>query len=183
MCLSRLLRGATKGQGRPLQAWIAGFLDTLIRPGRRRGLDLEVVVETTETLIGCPTWGVVATAHGRRDHLVRDIPSADRPSYRSGASGCGAERSPVWQADLVRDPPEVGRRGNELPGGHGSRSAGTNSPSRPSGPARSRLEHVMRAIRTYGIQLIEAEDRFQCAHCRTPYGVIFASVWRRLSDQ
>ena len=42
------------------------------------GGELEVVVETIETTTGCPSCGVVATAHGRRDHLVRDIPVAGR---------------------------------------------------------------------------------------------------------
>jgi hypothetical protein len=43
------------------------------------GGELELVVETTDTVTGRPDCGVVATAHGRRDHLVRDIPAASRP--------------------------------------------------------------------------------------------------------
>ena len=43
------------------------------------GGELELLVQTLDTLAGCPVCGVVATAHGRRDHLVRDIPSAGRP--------------------------------------------------------------------------------------------------------
>jgi hypothetical protein len=43
------------------------------------GGELELLVETTESVTGCPSCGVIATAHGRRDHLVRDIRSAGRP--------------------------------------------------------------------------------------------------------
>ena len=40
------------------------------------GGELEVLIEATETVTGCPRCGVVATAHVRRAHVVRDIPSA-----------------------------------------------------------------------------------------------------------
>jgi transposase len=43
------------------------------------GGELELVVETTETVTGCPSCGVVATAHGRRPVWVRDTPIGDRP--------------------------------------------------------------------------------------------------------
>jgi hypothetical protein len=43
------------------------------------GGELELLIESTEMVAGCPSCGVVATPHGRRDHLVRDIPSAGRP--------------------------------------------------------------------------------------------------------
>jgi hypothetical protein len=43
------------------------------------GGELEVLVETTQTVTGCRRCGVLAAAHGRREHLVRDIPSAGRP--------------------------------------------------------------------------------------------------------
>ncbi|WP_256478261.1 transposase family protein [Corynebacterium stercoris] len=43
------------------------------------GGELELLVETFESVTGCPRCGVVAVAHGRREHLVRDIPSAGRP--------------------------------------------------------------------------------------------------------
>src|SRR5215207_1373665 len=43
------------------------------------GGELELLVETTETVTGCPTCGLVATAHGRREHLVRDAPLAGLP--------------------------------------------------------------------------------------------------------
>ena len=43
------------------------------------GGELELLVETNETVTGCPTCGLVATAHGRREHLVRDVPLAGLP--------------------------------------------------------------------------------------------------------
>src|SRR5215207_2284424 len=43
------------------------------------GGELELLVQTGEAVTACPKCGVVATAHGRRDHLVRDIPAAGRP--------------------------------------------------------------------------------------------------------
>ena len=41
--------------------------------------ELELVVETTTSVTGCRTCGVVATAHGRRTHLVRDVPRGSTP--------------------------------------------------------------------------------------------------------
>ena len=41
--------------------------------------ELEPVVETSDLLVACPLCGVVATAHGRRIHLARDIPAGSRP--------------------------------------------------------------------------------------------------------
>jgi transposase len=43
------------------------------------GGELELLVETTETVTGCPSCGLVATAHGRREHLVREAPLAGVP--------------------------------------------------------------------------------------------------------
>lgn len=35
------------------------------------GGELALLIETMETVTGCPRYGVIATAHGRREHLVR----------------------------------------------------------------------------------------------------------------
>jgi transposase len=43
------------------------------------GGELELLVETTPSVTGCPACGVVAIPHSRRDHLVRDIPATGRP--------------------------------------------------------------------------------------------------------
>jgi transposase len=43
------------------------------------GGELELLVETTESLTGCPRCGVVATLHDRRPRWVRDLPAGGRP--------------------------------------------------------------------------------------------------------
>lgn len=40
--------------------------------------EVELLVETTETVSGCPVCGVLAEAHGRRPVMVRDLPIAGR---------------------------------------------------------------------------------------------------------
>lgn len=75
------------------------------------GGELELLVETTETVTGCPDCGVVATPHGRREHLVRDIPSSGRPVllmwrkriWRCGERLCGRR---TWSEST----PQVRRR-------------------------------------------------------------------------
>ena len=41
--------------------------------------ELELAVETTVDMVGCPDCAAVATAHGRRAVRVRDLPNAGRP--------------------------------------------------------------------------------------------------------
>ena len=40
--------------------------------------EVELLVETTETVTGCPRCGVVAEPHGRRPVSVRDLPIGGR---------------------------------------------------------------------------------------------------------
>jgi hypothetical protein len=42
--------------------------------------ELELAVETTADMVGCPDCAAVATAHGRRVVRVRDLPNAGRPA-------------------------------------------------------------------------------------------------------
>lgn len=42
--------------------------------------ELELAVETTDDLVGCPRCGAVAWAHGRRPVRVRDLPVGGRPT-------------------------------------------------------------------------------------------------------
>ena len=42
--------------------------------------EVELLVETPETVTGCPRCGVVAEPHGRRPVSVRDVPIAGRPT-------------------------------------------------------------------------------------------------------
>jgi transposase len=43
------------------------------------GGELELLIETTESVTGCPGCGVVATLHDRRPRWVRDLPAGGRP--------------------------------------------------------------------------------------------------------
>ncbi len=43
------------------------------------GAELEVTVETDADRVGCPTCGVIAWLHDRREHVVRDMAVAGRP--------------------------------------------------------------------------------------------------------
>ena len=42
--------------------------------------EVELLVETTESVSGCPRCGVLAEPHGRRSVSVRDLPLAGRPT-------------------------------------------------------------------------------------------------------
>jgi len=55
---------------------LAGFV--VLTAGEVGG-EVELLVETTAAVTGCPSCGVVATAHGRREHLLRDVPWGGRP--------------------------------------------------------------------------------------------------------
>jgi hypothetical protein len=43
------------------------------------GGELELLIETTESVTGCPSCGVVATLHDRKPRWVRDLPAGGRP--------------------------------------------------------------------------------------------------------
>lgn len=128
------------------------------------GGELELLIESTETVTGCPSCGVVATPHGRRDHLVRDIPSAGRPVllvwrkrlWRCEEPACGkrtwtetspaigrraalTERARRWACE------RVGRDGETVEAVRVQLGVGWNT--------------VMRAVRVYGTPLVDAPDR------------------------
>lgn len=44
------------------------------------GGELEVLVETTAVRVDCGSCGRRASSHGRREHLLRDVPTAGRPA-------------------------------------------------------------------------------------------------------
>ena len=68
------------GSGRPdasvAMLGLPGFV--VLSAGEVAG-ELELLIETTEQVVGCPRCGVVATAHARRAHQVRDVPAGGRP--------------------------------------------------------------------------------------------------------
>lgn len=43
------------------------------------GGEIEMMIETTESVVSCPRCGTVAVLHDRRPRLVRDLPSGGRP--------------------------------------------------------------------------------------------------------
>ena len=71
------------------------------------GGELEVLVETTATAVHCGRCGRRAAAHGRREHLLRDVPVSGRPAvlvwvkriWRCRNTGCPTvtwtERAPI----------------------------------------------------------------------------------------
>lgn len=71
--------------------------------GDRRGLWLRVVVESPARVMGCPTCGVVAGSHGRREVRLIDIPCFGRPVrlvWRKRTWRCG---EPVCPAGVVTE--------------------------------------------------------------------------------
>ena len=68
---------------------IAGFV---VLAAAGVGGELELLVETAVAATGCPSCGVVATPHARREHLVRDAPAGGRPVVL-------VWRKRVWRCD------------------------------------------------------------------------------------
>ena len=60
------------------------------------GGELELLIETAESVTGCPRCGVVATLHDRKPRWIRDLPAGGRPVvlvwfkriWRCGERGC-----------------------------------------------------------------------------------------------
>ncbi len=67
-----------EGDGTGLPAAMLGLTGFVVLAAGEYGGELELLVQTCETVTGCPQCGVVATAHGRRERLVRDIPAGGR---------------------------------------------------------------------------------------------------------
>lgn len=145
-------------------ARMLGLPGLVVLAAAEYGGELELLVETTVTLTGCEGCGVVATPHGRREHLVRDVPSGGRPvtlvwrkrlwrcaeptclrrtwSERSAAIRPKAvltERARAWAARRVG---EDGATVEEL-----RRELGVSWGT------------VMRAVREHGGPLVEGPDR------------------------
>src|SRR4051812_4232727 len=60
--------------------------------------ELHLLVETDQELDGCRSCGVVAVAHRRREHLLRDAPFGHRPvvvMWRQGTYRCARPACPV----------------------------------------------------------------------------------------
>ncbi len=151
-------------QGTGLPATMLGLPGFAVLAAGEYGGELELLVETVETVTGCTACGVLATAHGRRDHLVRDIPSAGRPvllvwrkrlwrcdeplcskrTWSESAAVIGrraalTERARWWACQ------RVGRDGQTVEAVRVELGVGWNT--------------VMRAVRVFGTPLIDAADR------------------------
>lgn len=147
-----------------LPATMLGLAGFRVLAAGEYGGELELLVETIDTVTGCPRCGVLATPHGRRDHLVRDIPSAGRAVllvwrkrlWRCAESGCAkrtwseassaigrraalTERARRWACE------RVGRDGETVQAVRAQLGVGWNT--------------VMRAVRDYGRPLVEAAER------------------------
>src|SRR3954468_19198829 len=74
--------------------------------------ELELAVETTNDVVGCPSCGAVATAHGRRPVRVRDLPVGGRPTtliWIKRLWRCGHERCEMrtWSETSIDVPPRA----------------------------------------------------------------------------
>jgi transposase len=128
------------------------------------GGELELLVETSQTVTGCPGCGVVATPHGRRDHLVRDIPSAGRPVllvWRKRIWRCEEPRCPkrTWTEaiPLIRARAALTERARRWACQRVGRDGGTVEAVRVE--LGVGWNTVMRAVRDYGEPLVEDPGR------------------------
>jgi transposase len=128
------------------------------------GGELELLVETSQTVTGCPGCGAVATPHGRRDHLVRDIPSAGRPVllvwrkriWRCEEPRC-AKRTWTEATPLIRARAALTERARRWACQRVGRDGGTVEAVRVE--LGVGWNTVMRAVRDYGEPLVEDPGR------------------------
>ena len=72
--------------------------------------ELELAVETTNDMVGCPGCGAVATAHGRRPVRVRDLPVGGRPTTLIWIKRLGAAATSAARCARGRRPASTSRR-------------------------------------------------------------------------
>ena len=151
---------ATGGAG----AVLLGLPDFVVLAAGDVAGEVELLVETTATVTGCPRCGVLAEPDGRRPVLVRDLPAAGRPVVL------------VWSTRLWRCPerrcgqrtwseahPQVARRAvlTERARRWAMRRVGQYHET-VIGVARQLgvgWHTVMRAVRDYGQPLVEDPTR------------------------
>ena len=75
-----------------LDAALLGLDGFVVRTCAEVGGELELLIETTADLVGCPQCGAVARATDRRPTWVRDLPLGGRWCC-AGGSGSGAART------------------------------------------------------------------------------------------
>jgi len=128
------------------------------------GGELELLVQTAQSVAACPVCGVVATAHGRRTHLVRDVSAGGRPVllvwrkrlWRCAEARCGKQTWTETQPEVAARAAlterarrwacrEVGQRGRTVAAVAALLGVGWNT--------------VMRAVAAYGQPLVDDPDR------------------------
>ena len=129
------------------------------------GGELELLVETISTVSGCEGCGVVAIPHGRREHVVRDVPSGGRPVttlvWRKRIWRCEEPRCDrrTWseRSEAIRPKAALTERARMW----ATRRIGEDGDTVED----LRLElgvswgTVMRAVREYGAPLVDDPDR------------------------
>ncbi len=84
--------------GCPTAAVMFGVPGVAVLAAGEVGAELHLLVETVETVAGCRRCGVVAAAHRRREHLVRDAPFGHRPvvvMWRKRVFRCAESSCPI----------------------------------------------------------------------------------------
>jgi transposase len=126
--------------------------------------EVEIAVETTADLVGCPVCGAVATPHGRRPTRVRDVAFAGRPTtliwlkrlWRCEQELCEqrtwsersaeiAARASMTERARAQATERVGRGGESVAAVAADLGAGWNT--------------VMRAVRAHGAPLVDDPAR------------------------
>ena len=128
------------------------------------GGELELLVETISTVSGCEGCGVVAIPHGRREHVVRAVPSGGRPVtlvWRKRIWRCEEPRCDrrTWseRSEAIRPKAALTERARMW----ATRRIGEDGDTVED----LRLElgvswgTVMRAVREYGAPLVDDPDR------------------------
>lgn len=128
------------------------------------GGELELLVETIATVGGCEGCGVVAIPHGRREHLVRDVPSGGRPVtlvwrkriWRCEEPGCD-RRTWSERSEAIRPKAALTERARMW----ATRRIGEDGDTVEDLRVELGVSWgtVMRAVREYGAPLVDDPDR------------------------
>jgi transposase len=97
--------------GCPTAAVMFGIAGVRVLAAGEVGGELHLLVETNEQVEGCRSCGVVAVAHRRREHLLRDAPFGHRPvvvMWRKRIFRCAEPVCPV--TTFSEDHPLAGHR-------------------------------------------------------------------------
>ena len=145
-------------------ARMLGLPGFLVLAAGEYGGELELLVETISTVSGCEGCGVVAIPHGRREHVVRDVPSGGRPVtlvWRKRIWRCEEPRCDrrTWseRSEAIRPKGALTERARMW----ATRRIGEDGDTVED----LRLElgvswgTVMRAVREYGAPLVDDPDR------------------------